>query len=121
VPQLPPLPRAGGANGTRRTRVTGLVGAALARILRLMERSGPHIDIDFPLVFHSVVITGSTATVVWLTSDSELRDALSNWPPVVVWLSLAATIVQFLRERAWWRHAALAFVVSAAMLGLCLR
>ena len=89
------------------------------RILRLMERLGPHIDIDFPLVFQSVLITGSTATVVWLTSGPELRGALANWPPAVVWLSIAATVVQFFRDRVWWRHATLAFVVSTAMIALC--
>jgi len=86
-----------------------------------MTRSEPQIDIAFPLVFHVVVITASTATSVWVTSEPEVRGLLSNWPPLVVWLSLAATVIQYAEDRTWWRYAAGALVVSTAMMALCMQ
>lgn len=81
-----------------------------------MTRSEPHIDIDFLVVFHALVITASASTTIWMTGEPDHYGAWSNWLPAVVWLGLAAAAIQFAANRAWWRPAALAFTASTAML-----
>ncbi len=86
-----------------------------------MTRSQPHIDSDFLLVFHALVITASASTATWMTTEPDLYGSWANWLPAVVWIGLVASGVQFAANRAWWRPAALAFAVSMAMLAASLR
>lgn len=81
-----------------------------------MTRSEPHVDIDFLIVFHTLAIAASTATMIWITGEPP-----SHWPLAVVWLGLVAALVQFKVNGSWWRPATLTLVASTAMLATGLR